>query len=302
MNEDEFGTINVRREERMREIEALRQHYREHRTTLARLAAEAPTERLAAEYRRLIGDIDVSLAKIDELEPPPVHPDDPAMAATVPGRTVPGVPRTAAPSVSPAAPPHPALRGASPADQPLADRVDYDETVAVAPSSGGSRMLLIGVVALVALGVIGWLVWRAMSDRKNDHAAIVDTAPVVEPATPDAAPTETAPSRAARSSAPLVVSPASQDYGTIHKGTRATRQFEVANNSDAAVTIQIERSACRCLYYEYNGNIAAHGKETVTVTVDGAKAKAGQLAESLRVTTKKDPAVNAMITLSARIE
>lgn len=301
MTEDEFGTINVRREDRMREIEAIRQHYREHRTALARLAAEAPSERLAAEYQRLIGDIDVSLTKIDELEPPAMpRPRGAASAA----RTMPDVPLPLAEPAPATPPPHPARAGYSPADHPLEGRaVDFDETVvAPTPSTGGSRMVLIAAVALVALGVIGWLVWRAMADRRNDHAPIADTAPVVEPATPDSAEVQPATARPAAQAGPLAVSPASQDYGTIHKGTRATRQFEVANNTAAAVSLQIERSACRCLYYEHSATIPPHGKETVTVTVDGAKAKAGQLAESVKVSSKKDPSVNALLTLSARIE
>ena len=66
MSED-FGTVNVRASARSREIEMIRQHYRAHRDTLGRLAAEAPTEHLAAEYSRLIADIDTSLRKLDEL-------------------------------------------------------------------------------------------------------------------------------------------------------------------------------------------------------------------------------------------
>src|ERR1051326_9335388 len=65
---DDFGTVNMRRGERAREIELLRQHYRVHRETLAKLLNEAPTEHLAAEYQRLIADIDSSLAKVDEIE------------------------------------------------------------------------------------------------------------------------------------------------------------------------------------------------------------------------------------------
>src|ERR1700747_2000265 len=84
---DDFGTVNMRRGERAREIELLRQHYRGHRETLAKLLSEAPTEHLAAEYQRLIADIDSSLAKVDEIEghapaaaaaPPNAAPPPPA--------------------------------------------------------------------------------------------------------------------------------------------------------------------------------------------------------------------------------
>ncbi|HEY3052836.1 MAG TPA: hypothetical protein VGK04_05540, partial [Thermoanaerobaculia bacterium] len=64
----EFGTVSVRRGDRAREIEILRQQYGRHRDTLASLAADAPTEHLASEYARLIREIDTALGKLGELE------------------------------------------------------------------------------------------------------------------------------------------------------------------------------------------------------------------------------------------
>src|SRR5258706_12872036 len=65
---DDFGTVNVRRGDRAREIEVMRQRYRAHRDTLQRLAADAPTDHLATEYQRLAGEIDVAMGKLHELE------------------------------------------------------------------------------------------------------------------------------------------------------------------------------------------------------------------------------------------
>src|SRR4051794_14216783 len=65
---DDFGTVNVKRGDRAREIEVLRQHYRTHRDALVRMVPDAPTEQLASEYQRLIASIDGSLRKLDELE------------------------------------------------------------------------------------------------------------------------------------------------------------------------------------------------------------------------------------------
>ena len=65
---DDFGTVNVKRGDRAREIEVLRQHYKVHRDTLTQMVPDAPTEHLAAEYKRLIADIDASIRKLDELE------------------------------------------------------------------------------------------------------------------------------------------------------------------------------------------------------------------------------------------
>ena len=65
---DDFGTVNVKRGDRAREIEVLRQHYRMHRDALMRMIPDAPTEQLAAEYQRLVASIDASLRKLDEVE------------------------------------------------------------------------------------------------------------------------------------------------------------------------------------------------------------------------------------------
>src|SRR5436309_9802073 len=65
---DDFGTVNIKRGDRAREIEILRQHYRAHRDALVQMGREAPSEQLAAEYQRLVRSIETSLAKLDDLE------------------------------------------------------------------------------------------------------------------------------------------------------------------------------------------------------------------------------------------
>ena len=86
---DDFGTVSVKRGDRARELEVMRQRYRAHREALQRMVADAPTDHLATEYQRLIGDLDASLAKLDELEgrsgtvtpPPPPPPSRSTMSA-----------------------------------------------------------------------------------------------------------------------------------------------------------------------------------------------------------------------------
>ena len=80
------------------------------------------------------------------------------------------------------------------------------------------------------------------------------------------------------------------------------RQFRLTNNSDQILPIQIARSTCRCLYYEHVGSIAPHAKETLTVAIDGARAKRGALHETVHVSSKKDPAVNATFDVGATIK
>src|SRR5205085_12056099 len=100
----------------------------------------------------------------------------------------------------------------------------------------------------------------------------------------------------------LKVMPSVADYGTIRRGTRAVRQFEVSNATAEPMTITVARSQCRCLYYDYAGKVPAKGKDTITVTVDGAKAKAGVLNETLEVAAKGVPAATTTIGVRAEIK
>ena len=100
--------------------------------------------------------------------------------------------------------------------------------------------------------------------------------------------------------AALKIDPPTHDYGTIRKGTRAVRQFQLTNNTDQPLSLDVARSACRCLYYEYRA-VPAHGKETITVTIDGAKAKRGSLHETVAVSSRKDPLVSGNLDVTATI-
>jgi hypothetical protein len=274
---DDFGTVNVNRGQRAREIEVMRAHYRRHREALVSMAADAPTESLASAYQRLIHDIDSSLTKLDDLEgrgagtiplaPPPTLPGDQPIAHTMYGD-----------------------------DEPT--HTDYVPPYD-APSGGGkSRLAIMLLAGLLVLGAIGWLVWRGSSDRKPDGvvidtAATTDTAPIPDP--------DTTTTIAAPIASELAMTPAVQNYGTIRKGTRATRQFEINNRTDAPITVSVSRSTCRCLFYEYVELVPPKGKESVTVTIDGARAKAGELRETVKVTSKKNPSVTTTFNVEAEI-
>jgi hypothetical protein len=283
---DDFGTVNVRRGDRTREIEVLRQHYRGHREALSRLIGDAPTEQLAAEYQRLIASIDESMRKLDELEGRP---------ATQPGTRPPAPPAASmtSPGMRPLSPTAP------PPTEPVTEPQRYVEEPP--PANSGGRTLLIVAVGVLVLGAIAYLIWHASRDRRPVPTT---TGTVVEqpvtPATADTAPPATAAPVAVAS--PLKITPAVADYGVVRKGTRAVRQFEAVNGSAAPLDIQVARSACRCLFYAFHSPIPAHGKETITVTVDGAKAKVGTIDEQLAVTSKKDPSVSGTIGIRAVVK
>jgi hypothetical protein len=283
---DDFGTVSVKRGDRAREIEVLRQHYRTHRETLVRMVPDAPTEQLAGEYQRLVASIDASLRKLDELEgkgtasgtvavPSPSFNETQRMG-TAPGNR---------PLVS---------QGVS--SEPVTDHgiANYDVPTD-RPSNNGSRMLLMMLIAVAVLGVIGWLIWRASSDKKTTTPQVIEQPPSTT--SPDTTATVTP---VAAPAASIRIAPEVADYGTIRKGTRAVRQFEITNMSSTPLSITVARSACRCLYYEYDtkAKLAPKAKEALTVTVDGARAKAGALNESIAVSSKDDP--NATGTIGVR--
>jgi hypothetical protein len=277
---DDFGTINVSRSERAREIEVMRQHYRHHRATLEGLVADSPTESLAQQYSRVIADIDVSLRKLDDLEngvhasapPPPPPPRTPHATPHVP------------PHVPPAPPTEPGMR-------PLVDPPnDYSVISDRKPGAPASRVGLLFLVALVGLGLIGWLMWRASGRKTVTTDTIADNTSVTAPVTTE---TSSDPSVTVATNTPdvaesngLVATPRSQDFGVIRKGTRAVRKFSIRNETDQPVSLKVSRSVCRCLYYQHAPVIPPKNSETLSITVDGAKAKAGDLRETVQVTSK----------------
>jgi hypothetical protein len=188
----------------------------------------------------------------------------------------------------------------TPGSRPLVTTPDYEESPATQAGAGPRVLLIIGA-ALVALVLIGWLIWRASSDRPPATSTVVDDTTTTSTAAEDTETMSTAPATIAPVADVLAVAPASRDYGLVRKGTRVTRQFEIANNSEEPVTISLARSACRCLYYEHSPVIPPKAKESVTVTVDGAKADAGTLRETIRVTAKSDPSVGTSFDVIATV-
>lgn len=270
--QEEFGTVSVKRN---REIEAVRTHYKQHRDALLRLAAEAPTEHLAGEYHRLVHQIEVSLVKLDELE----------------GRRPAATPVPPVDRNDDTHPLAPEPRG--PGSRPISHTVNDTVYSGDVPSGSKSRVAAMMVIGALVLGVIGWVIWSASSGSREERTVVTEETAVTEtvaPVVPEPPPVV------------LAVQPPSADYGTIRKGTRAVRQYEITNNTDEPMTVEVTRSACRCLYYDYGNVVPPRGKELLTVTVDGAKAKAGALQETVKVTSKNDPSTVATFDVIATIK
>jgi len=292
MGED-FGTVNVRKSDRSRELEVLRQHYRSHRDSLASLAENAPTDFLATEYQRLISEIDAALGKLEELDG---HGEgEAARPKTQPGTR----PIVHSPAV-----------GASAGDNASAPRTYVSSPN---PASTGSRMMVMVIAGVLVLGLIGWLIWRAGGDRQPATTThVVEQPTTTQPVIDTAADTTIAPVTAAQptptvttgtaAANSVTITPALADYGTVRKGTRATRQFQVVNTGTAAIQIKVARSSCRCFYYEYNDKLAPKKKESITVTIDGARAKPGTLAETIQITGKGGTPVLAQFQVQATVK
>ena len=301
---DEFGTVNVRRGDRAREIEILRQQYRRHRESLVSMAAEAPTEALSAAYDHLIQEIDQSLRKLDDLEGRVPQDTQPVIQIDAAGRPISTLTAGGLAAAAAAAAQNEATfrsRPTEPGARPLVNGPQSFEAAApeAADPNPVPRLVLIVAAGIVVLGIIFWLLWKASGDRRAP-AVVQQTDTAVSAAAPDTvAPVTPAPRPAAAS---LAITPAAQDYGTIRKGTRAVRQFQVTNTTSKPIAVQVTRSTCRCLYYDYVDKLAPGKQETITVTIDGAKARAGNLHEALTVSAKKDPSITASFEVNAVIK
>jgi hypothetical protein len=274
MSSDDFGTVNVKRGDRAREIELLRQRYKAHRDALVQMSREAPSEQLAAEYQRLVRGIETSLAKLNELERGTTEPISEDTQPVMENPTSKPLNMTPSPGV-------------------------YE----TAPGSGApsSRLAMIVVAGVIVLALIGGLIWFASRDRGKVKPVTTETTAVVNDT---AAPATTAPQPVAPAPgvSALTVAPAIADYGTIRKGTRAVRQVDVTNTTGKQLDYSVSRSQCRCLYYEYTGKLGPKKKETLSITVDGGKAKAGALTETITVAARKDPSITASFQVTATIK
>ncbi|MFN2239909.1 MAG: DUF1573 domain-containing protein [Thermoanaerobaculia bacterium] len=259
---DEWNTVNIRPGAGgvLREIDLLRRRYADHRSTLERLASDAPTEQLARRYRQLIGELEASMARIAELE----------------------MGRADDPSAEP-------LDDHDPRWHEPEEAVAFEEE---RPRRGLSTVLVVLAAAFI-VGVLGLFAWNwirggAESDAPASIVEPSEREPVIEP---DSVHQEVV----------LSASPDQQHYGELRRGTRAVRQFEIANNTNETLPISVLRSDCRCLWFEYADTIPPRGTTTLTVTVDGAKAPAGTLRETVQIVSKTDPPVTIAVEVVADI-
>ena len=279
-----------------REVDRLRGVYRDHAETLSKLAASAPSKQLARRYQELISEINKSIVGLDEVEPGAIARKTGETPAPMPEREKPTreLPLPVPPSPPPAPPKAP------PAERPILST--YAASPPPEESEQGALLRIVFIVglAVVLIAVLGLFVWKYSGDRpaprNDDTPPPVVAIPVAEePVAPAPEPKPVRPTH-------LTVSPQQQDFGTVAKGTSGVRTFELTNTGTRPLTLEIARSKCRCLWYDPPKSIPAGGRGTLTVRVDGTKAPAGLLAESIEISGKGDPDATAVLEITADVK
>ncbi|MFA6957821.1 MAG: DUF1573 domain-containing protein [Thermoanaerobaculia bacterium] len=276
-----------------REVDRLRSVYRDHAETLSKLASTSPSKQLARRYQELIADINKAIVGLDEVDPAviarksaehPIVPPEPAPAAAP------------APPASPAA----AEQRHEPPERPVLSST-YTASAPAAEGEDGTllRIAMIIGLAIVLLGVLALFVWKFSGERPPAAETQPAPPPIAAPP-PNEEPVTPAPEPKPASS--LAVSPQQQDFGVIAKGTSAVRTFEITNTSKSALSLEISRSKCRCLWYDPPKSLPAGGRGTLTIRVDGSRAPAGLLSETVEISGKGHRDAVAVIEITAEVK
>jgi len=276
---DDWGTVNLTREKAIgREIEQLRARYLHHLGTLEKLITDAPTDHLAGEYERVRQEVELSLHKLNELET--------------------GIPAPR-PAVSRTPVPAPSSRGRSGSKRPEDDPFYQTNPSVLVQRDSPLRALAIVLIGFLVVALAGYFFWKYVQGQRagrSDPAAAAamstapeETATTLKEITPEPLP------------AGFTISPPSQDFGRIRRGTRATRQFELTNNTDAEIPLAVSRSSCKCLWFEYVA-LPPGASSTLTVTIDAARAPKGTLRETVKVSSKTNPEISENLEVTAVIQ
>lgn len=259
-----------------REIERLKSIYQHHADALAKLAGSAPTRALAKKYDELIGEINRSILGLED-------PGAIALRRTHDRPLETALP----PEARPPARTSPPTR--SPSDVRLRTEPGTLASDAGSDQSALGRILLILVMAIVVIGVLAFFVWKYGSQPRTEPSPS-ETVTVQDPG-----------STLAVSAPDLAISPEALDYGVVYKGTRVAKTFQVTNTTDREMTIEVERSKCRCLWFDYPKILPPGGSIELVVAVDGALAEPGLLSEGVVVSSKQPPRQSAEALVTAEI-
>lgn len=279
-----------------REVDRLRGVYRDHAETLSKLAASAPSKQLARHYQEMIAEINKAIVGLDGVDPEVIARKSGERPVQLPESERPTrekpLPAPGVPIITPQKPEND--------ERPILSSYTVAATTAESEDRTLLRIVMIVGLAVVMIGVLALFVWKFSGDRAAP-------AEPVTPATVTATPLEEEPVTPAPELKPgpassLSISPQQQYFGTIAKGTNAVRTFEIVNRGKKAVTLEIARSRCRCLWYDPPATLPAGGRGTLTVRVDGAKAPEGLLTESIEISVKGTTDAAAVFEITAEVK
>ena len=247
-----------------RDIEVLRARLASHRDALRDLQSDAPSDALATHYAQLAEWIDEQLEALSR------EPEGPAIIRE--------------PMVTPPA---------TSVEQDYAYEPGY-YAEADEPRRDGVRLATILVIGLAAAGLLAFLFFRFFTapdraDRAVRTSSAVESEDAVEEILEEPAIIEESePTPAAVASpvpnpdARLTVEPSRANASGFGPG-RSIQQFRVANPGTTSVRIAVERSACRCLWYDFDPVVPSRGAIVVEVTVDGSRLKGDRLDERIGI-------------------
>ena len=267
---EDWNTKNVKGATQSGEIATLRAKYIKHRDALSRMATDAPTHQIGQAYLRLRSEIESALGKLNEIE----------TQGHISG-------------VFSDLPP-----GADDSFSTMAHRPEVNSEQVVEPAvRSGPRLALLGIIALAGVLLFAYFIYRyattedrarIVEGRSNASGQVANT--TAPPTTPAPSPTPT-----------LAIDASSFDFGDVARGTRKAKSFELTNHTNSAVQVKVARSECRCLWFTHPPTIAPRSKGTLTVTIDGSRAKPGEVSEAVRVSAQHDPKVTAAILITGKV-
>lgn len=262
-----------------RELASLRARYIRHRDTLSKLTADAPTAHMEQLYDRVTAEIDSAIQKLDELD------KGEGGAAALP----------LASSDEPGKPLHPAMIGAEGGIENREWQTGGADVYspAVQPDQSGLRKGILALIAVAVIALLGFFAW-SISRPDDDAPTVVEESDTAGEAAPEPTP--------ATVEAPLAISPQSFDYGSVARGTRKSGRFQIANNTDSPIQLAVSRSLCRCLWFQHPQILPPNSTATLTITVDGGRAKTASVNEIVTVSSKEDSSITADVEVNAAIQ
>jgi hypothetical protein len=154
------------------------------------------------------------------------------------------------------------------------------------PSAFGRIALILGM-AIIVISLLAFFVWKFGGEPRSEDG---NPPPAAARATAEAPPVP-----------PLSARPEAQDFGVVYKGTRAAKTFQVHNNTDGDMTIELERSRCQCLWFDYPKRIPAGESISISIAVDGDRAPSGLVSEAVVIVSTQPPRFATEIQITAEI-